>query len=49
MDKAEWNYLTLCKKNNLSSGSFKNVINKMCLEILYFLFTYKPDFALNDQ
>ena len=27
-----WNHLTVCKKN---SGSFKNFIYKMCLQILY--------------
>ena len=30
-----WNYLTVLKKRILSSGSFKNDINKMCLQIIY--------------
>ena len=29
-----WNYLTMYKKK-ISSGSFKKVINKMCLQIIY--------------
>ena len=32
----------------ISSGLFKNVINKMCLEILYSIYMYKKDLALND-
>ena len=28
-----WNHLTVCKK--MSSGSFKNVIKIMCLQIIY--------------
>ena len=32
----------------MSSGSFKNVINKMCLEILYLIYMYKKNLALND-
>ena len=31
--KIEWNHLTMC--NKMSSGLFKNVIDKMCLEIIY--------------
>ena len=30
------------------SGSFKNVFNKMCLEIIYLIYMYKEDLALND-
>ena len=29
-----WNHLTVWHKKKMSSGSFKNVINKMCLEIM---------------
>ena len=32
----------------MSSGSFKNVINKMCLEIIYLIYMYNPDLALNN-
>ena len=28
--------------------SFKNIENKMCFEILYLIYTYKKDLALND-
>ena len=34
------------KKNN--SGSFKNVMLKMCLEIIYLIYIYKKDVALNN-
>ena len=33
----------------MSSGSFKNVIYKMCLPIIYLINTYKKDLALNNQ
>ena len=33
-----------CEK--ISTGSFKNVINKMCLEILYLIYMYKKDLTL---
>ena len=44
-----WNYLTVCKKK--SSGSFKNVIYKMCSQIVYIFDIYmsKQDLALNNQ
>ena len=32
----------------MSSGSFKNVIYKMCLEILYLMYMYKKDLVLNN-
>ena len=32
----------------MSLGSFKNVIKKMCLEILYLRYMYKEDLALNN-
>ena len=32
----------------MSSGSFKNAINKMCLEITYLIHLYKKDLALNN-
>ena len=32
----------------MSSGSFKNVINKTCLEIIYLIYMYKKDLALNN-
>ena len=40
-----WNHLTVCKK--MSSGSFKN-IKKMCLQIIYLIYMYKEDLALNN-
>ena len=30
------------------SGSFENVINKMCLLIIYLLYIYKVELALNN-
>ena len=32
----------------MSLGSFKNVINKMCLQIIYLIYMYKEDLALNN-
>ena len=32
----------------MSLGSFKNVINKMCLQIIYLIYTYKQYLALNN-
>ena len=32
----------------MSSGSFKNVIHKMCLEIKYSIYMYKKDSALKN-
>ena len=32
-----------------SSGSFKNVILKMCLEIIYLIYMYRKDRALHNQ
>ena len=32
----------------MSPGSFKNVINEMCLEIIYLIYTHKMDLELND-
>ena len=32
----------------MSSGSFKNIIYKMCLEIMYLIYMYKKDFAFNN-
>ena len=32
----------------MSSGSFKNVIYKMYLEIIYLIYMYQKDLALND-
>ena len=32
----------------MSSGSFKNVIYKMCLEIIYLIYMYKNDLVLNN-
>ena len=31
----------------MSWGSFRNVIYKMCLEIIYSVYLYKKDLALN--
>ena len=33
----------------MSSVSFKNIIYKMCLEIIYLIYMYKKDLALNNQ
>ena len=33
----------------MSAGSFKNVIKKMCVKIVYLIFLYKKDLALNNQ
>ena len=33
-----WNHLTVCKQ--MSSGLFKNIIYKMCLQILYIFDIY---------
>ena len=49
MDNNAWNFSTVSKKKKKknSSGSFKNVINKMCLQIIYiqyiFIVTRKYD------
>ena len=32
----------------MNLGSFKNVINKMCLQIIYLIYMYKEDWALNN-
>ena len=32
----------------MSSDSFKNIIYKMCLEIIYIIYIYKEDLALNN-
>ena len=40
------NHLTISKR--MSSGSFKNAINKMCLQILYLRYMYKEDLELNN-
>ena len=32
----------------MSSGSFKNIINKMCLEIIDVIYMYREDLALNN-
>ena len=32
----------------MSSGLFKNVINKKCLQIMYLIYMYKEDLALNN-
>ena len=39
-----WNYLTVLK----SSKSFKNVIYKMNLQIIYIIYMYKEDLSLNN-
>ena len=41
-----WNHLTLCKE--ISTGSFKNVINKMFTTHMYLIYMYKEDMALNN-
>ena len=32
----------------MSSGSFENVITKMCLDIIYLTYMYKKDLLLNN-
>ena len=32
----------------MSSGSFKNAIYKMCLKIIYLIYMYRKDLALNN-
>ena len=32
----------------MSSGSFKNLFHKICLEIIYLIYMYKKDLALNN-
>ena len=32
----------------MSLGSFKNIINKMCLQIIYLIYMYKEVLALNN-
>ena len=32
----------------MSSGLFQNVIYKICLEIIYLIYMYKKDLALNN-
>ena len=41
-----WNYLIAGKK--MSLGSFKNVINKICSQIIYIYCMFKEDFTLNN-
>ena len=38
-----WNRLTVCKNN---SGSFENVIKKMCLQIIYLMYMYDIGFGI---
>ena len=45
LDKNTWNHLTVCKK---SSGSFKIVINKMYIQIIYIWNMYKQDLAFTN-
>ena len=44
-DRNAWKYLTVKKK---SSSSFKNVMNKMCLQIIYSIYMYTGNLALNN-
>ena len=41
-----WNHLTVSKK--MSFGSFKNVINKMYLQIIYLIYIYEKNLPLNN-
>ena len=34
-NRTTWNYLTVCER--MSLGSFKNVMNRMCSEIKYYI------------
>ena len=47
LDKNKWKYLNVCQKK-MSSGSFKNVIYKMCLEIIYLIYIYEKYLAQNN-
>ena len=38
-DRNKWNHLIVCKKR-MSSGLFKNVIYKMCEEIMYLTYMF---------
>ena len=40
-------FIGLCAKK-MSSGSFKNAIYKMYVEIIYSVYMYKNDLALNN-
>ena len=33
----------------MSTGWFKNGINKICLQIIYSIYMHKKDFALNNK
>ena len=46
LHSSTWNHLTVYKK--MSSGSFKNVIYKMCLQFIYLIYMYKQYLALNN-
>ena len=46
LDRNKWNHLIVWKRMN--SVSFKNVIYKMCLEIVYLIYMYKKHLALNN-
>ena len=42
----KWNHLTVRKR--MSSSPFRNVIDKMCSEIICLIYMYKNDLALNN-
>ena len=42
-----WNHLTVCKRMS-HPGSFKNIIDKMCLQIIHLICMFKEDLALNN-
>ena len=44
LDRNKWNHLSV----KMSSGSFKNVISKLFLEIIYLTYMYKKHLALNN-
>ena len=46
LDRNNWNHLIVWKK--MSSDLFKNVICKMSFEIIYSIYLYKKDLALDD-
>ena len=54
MINCKQNYLYLIETSEtisvkkVSSGLFKNVIDKMCLEIIYLIYMLKKDLALNN-
>ena len=45
LERNIWNHLTV---KNIIECSFKNGINKMCLEIIYLIYMYPKDLPFNN-